>query len=140
MRTAAAIVGGTMLLMTLAPTARANQGEERSGAARAAYAGLAVVANVTPIVSALYAPSCLPGYILCKASFAAASLIAACGQVVISGGQDTAQMEAILYRGFAGDWYLTAEHTSGDVKPQVLPDPPPAEGAAAGEAWQPPPL
>jgi len=37
---------------------------------RALYTGVALVANVTPFVSALYAPACLPGYLVCKLTYA----------------------------------------------------------------------
>ena len=112
--------------------------DERSAGGRALYTTLAVVANVTPVVSALYAPQCLPGYVLCKASFAAVSVVAAGAQLFLSGGDDWGQTRAIIHRGFAGDWYLTGRHTAGDVKPQPLPDPgPPAD---AGEEYMPPPI
>jgi len=110
-------------------------------ARRALYTGVALVANVTPVVSTIFAPRCLPGYVLCKALFAGASVVAAGGQLVLSGGSDLAQTRAILYRGFAGDWFLTARHTAGEVTPQPFPDPPaaPAEQEGTG-AWEPPPL
>jgi hypothetical protein len=71
--------------------------------------------------------------------FATVSLIAAADQLALSGGGDLAQTRAILHRGFAGDWYLTAKHTSGDVTAQPLPDPPPPPSDSEG-GWQPPPL
>src|SRR5207245_1785979 len=70
--------------------------EERSAVERVWYTAGAVVANLTP-VSALYAPRCLPGYLLCKLSFAGASVLAAADQLVFSGGGDLAQTRAILY-------------------------------------------
>src|SRR5262245_49507311 len=77
---------------------------DESGGTRAAYTAVAVVANVVPGVSALYAPRCLPGYVLCKVLFAGASLVAATEQLVFSGGADRDQTRAILHHGFAGDW------------------------------------
>ena len=112
--------------------------EQRSSAARAAYTSVAMVANVVPIVSAFFAPKCLPGYILCKASFAGISVLAAAAQFGWSGDSDHDQTRAILNRGFAGDWYLTGRHIAGDVKPEPLPEPPPP-AADSGGGWQPPP-
>jgi hypothetical protein len=109
---------------------------------RALYASIAVVANVLPGVSAIYAPKCLPGYVVCKAAFAGVSLITAVDQLVMSGGRDLAQTRGILYRGFEGDWILTPAHIAGDRTPQPLPDPPPpaSEGGSGEGAWQPPPI
>jgi len=107
---------------------------------RALYTGVAVVANVTPLVATLYAPRCLPGYVVCKLTYAGLSLAAAADQLVLSGGGDLAQTRAILHRGFAGDWYLTGRHVAGEVEPEPLPEPPaPAPGSGEG-GWQPPPL
>ena len=93
---------------------------------RAGYSVLAGIENIVPIASAFAEPRCLPGYILCKASFAAFSLLAAGEQIVLSGGADMNQTRAILHRGFAGDWIVTGRHAAGDATPQVLPDPGPA--------------
>lgn len=114
--------------------------EERPVAAQALYTSIAVVANVVPVVSAFYAPRCLPGYVVCKVTFAGISLIAAAGQLALSGGGDLGQTRAILHRGFAGDWYLTGRHTSGEVAPDVLPEPPPPSSASGPGKWEPPPL
>jgi hypothetical protein len=112
---------------------------EQTAAARVRYTAIAIVADLVPGVSALYAPRCLPGYVLCKATFAAISVIAAADQLVLSGAGDLTQTRAILYRGFAGDWYLTGRHVSGELEPQPLPEPPPAPGTGGGK-WEPPPL
>jgi hypothetical protein len=69
--------------------------------------------NVVPIVRPGGA-RCLPGYIVCKFSFAAFSLLAAGEQLLFSGGTDLDQTRA-LYRGFGGDWVLTGAHAAGDV-------------------------
>jgi hypothetical protein len=98
------------------------------------------VANVVPGVSSIYAPRCLPGYVVCKALFAFVSLLAAADQVVLSGAGDRVQTRGILYRGFAGDWYLTGRHTAGDLEAQPLPDPPPPPAESGEGAWEPPPL
>ena len=111
--------------------------EQASPARRVLYTGVAVVANVVPGVSALYAPRCLPGYILCKVTFAGLSLVAAVDQLALSGGMDRAQTRAILHRGFAGDWILTGRHIAGEAEAHPLPDPPPPPSEGA---WQPPPL
>jgi hypothetical protein len=114
--------------------------EERSSAARAAYTGIAVIANVVPVVSTFYAPRCLLGYVMCKTVWAFVSVVAGADQFVLSGGQDRGQTRGILYRGFAGDWYLTGRHTAGDLSANPLPDPPPPASDSDGGAWQPPPL
>jgi hypothetical protein len=123
-----------------AATARAAAYDQQSAGMRALYTGVAVVANVTPFVSALYAPNCLPGYVVCKLTFAGLSLAAAADQLVLSGGGDLAQTRAILHRGFAGDWYLTGRHVAGDAEPQPLPEPPAPAPESGGGGWQPPPL
>ena len=132
-------VGVALLAAALGPVrnAAAVSFAERPMAAQALYTGIAVVANVVPIVSAFYAPRCLPGYVVCKVTFAGMSLIAATGQLVLSGGGDLGQTRAILHRGFAGDWYLTGRHTSREVTPDVLPEPPPPPSE---KEWEPPPL
>jgi hypothetical protein len=135
-RTVLAVVFAVSL--THAGTAAAVSYEERSPAGRALYTSIAVIANIVPVVSSLYAPRCLPGYVTCKALWAFVSVIAAADQFVLSGGGDQVQTKGILYRGFAGDWFLTGRHTAGDLTPNPLPDPPPP--ADSGGGWQPPPL
>jgi len=111
---------------------------DRSAARSALDTGIAVAANVVPGVSALYAPRCLPGYIVCKAIFAVMSVIAATDQLVLSGGGDMIQTRGILHRGFAGDWYIAPRHVRGEATPEPLPDPPPPP--SSGGKWEPPPL
>jgi len=134
---AAAVLG---VCLAGAGAASAASYDRRSPAVRALYMGVAVVANVTPVVSALYAPRCLPGYVVCKLTYAGLALAAAADQLVLSGGGDLAQTRAILHRGFAGDWYLTGRHVAGEVEPEPLPEPPaPPLGSGEG-GWQPPPM
>jgi|SRR5215510_2516843 len=135
MRTAGAVLAGLTLWAT---TALAAAPGERSGARHALDTGIAVVANVVPGVATLYAPRCLLGYVFCKSVFAVVSVIAAADQLALSGGGDMAQTRGILHRGFAGDWYLTARHVSGEATPEPLPEPPPPP--AEGGHWEPPPL
>jgi hypothetical protein len=129
-----------LLALCAAQPARGAGGnyDEASTAGRAGYTALAVVANVMPGVSALYAPRCLQGYVVCKLVFAAVSLIAAADQLVLSGGGDMTQTRGILHRGFSGDWILTPRHVAGDAEAQPLPDPPPPP--SEGGEWKPPPL
>jgi hypothetical protein len=98
-----------------------------------------VVANVVPVVSTIYAPRCLPGYVLCKLLFAGTSLVAGTEQLVTSGGADWAQTRAILHGGFGGDWILTGAHVAGDRTPEPWPEPRPPAAETRGD-WQPPPL
>jgi len=133
-----ALTGGILLAASfLAVEAQAVPFEEQSGGTQAAYTAVAVVANIVPGVSTLYAPRCLPGYVFCKVLFAAVSLVAATEQLAVSGGADQTQTRAILHHGFAGDWVLTGAHVAGDRTPEPWPDVPAAE---AGSGWQPPPL
>ena len=90
-----------------------------------------------PVASAFAAPKCLPGYILCKAFFAFASVVAAGEQITMSGGSDDKQTNAILYRGFSGDWYLTGAHAAGDLAANPLPDPGPGSNPAPGSGSEP---
>jgi hypothetical protein len=137
----ASTVATFALCAYLSPTTGlAGAFEERSPAARALYTTGAVVANVVPIASAVVAPQCLPGYILCKLWLAGFSIVAAGEQLVLSGGANTDQARAILYRGFNGDWILTGAHVAGDAKPTPWPQPvPPAHDATKG-GFEPPPL
>ena len=75
------ILGVALLTGCLLQTGRAQAEPwaQRSMARRALDTGIAVVANVVPGVSAIFAPRCLPGYIVCKITFAGSSLIAAAG-------------------------------------------------------------
>ena len=136
------LVGSVVLLASLTNAGVARAGyADASPAKRALYNTLAVAANVIPGLSAIYAPRCLPGYIVCKVAFAGLSLGVAADQWLMSGAQDVDQTRAILYRGFAGDWYLTGRHVAGDLTPQPLPDPPPpADTGGAEGKWAPPPL
>ena len=127
------------LLMVAAAQPAAGAWEERSAISRGLYTTAAMVANVTPIVSAMVAKECLPGYLVCKVSFAFVSGIAAVEQLVVSGGADREQTRAILYRGFAGDWFLTGRHVTGDAHPEPWPQPPPSRGSGHG-GFEPPPL
>jgi len=113
--------------------------EERSTAERVWYTAGAVVANLTPL-SALYAPRCLPGYLLCKLSFAGISLLAAADQLAFSGGADLAQTRAILHRGFAGDWILMPRHVAREATLEPLPDPPPPAVEGDHRGFEPPPI
>jgi hypothetical protein len=140
MRGARATAIATLALSAYVGTANvgiAGTFAERSAGARALYTAGAVVANVVPVVSATVAPQCLPGYILCKLWLAGFSLVAAGEQLAFSGGADTEQTRAILYRGFGGDWVLTGAHVAGDAK--AMPWPQPAPPTTKG-AFEPPPL
>lgn len=103
--------------------------DQRSTAERGVYTAAAVAANVVPGVSALVAPKCLPGYVVCKMVFAALSVVAAAESLVMSGGADAGQPRAILERGFGGDWVLTGRHVAGDHIPEPLPEAVPASAA-----------
>jgi hypothetical protein len=135
------LIGVVVLAASLVRVPVASAGyNDASGGRRALYTSVAVAANILPVVSALYAPTCLPGYIVCKITFAGISLIAAGGQWLLSGAQDVEQTRGILHRGFAGDWYLTGHHIAGDSAPQPLPDPPPPAASGEEGGWEPPPI
>src|SRR5579885_3632301 len=101
--------------------------DERPAYQRAAFTVGALVLDVTPVVSGLVAPQCLPGYVLCKVGFALFNTAAAELHLLMSGFGDMAQTPAILYRGWAGAWYLIGRDVAGDHVPQPYPDPPPVE-------------
>lgn len=119
-----ALVATVVALVSSFQIARADF-DDRPGWQRAGYTALAGVENVVPVTSALAAPRCLHGYIMCKLTFAGISLITAAEHLVFTGGSDLPQTQAVLHRGFAGDWILTPRHAAGDAEPQVLPDPGP---------------
>jgi hypothetical protein len=121
--------------VTTVPAAEAG----RSAGKQALLTAAAVAANITPVVPSFYTPRCLPGYVFCKALYAATSVIAAADQLVFSGGADMAQTRAILFRGFGGDWVMTPRHIAGEASPEPLPEPPPPADSGEG-GWQPPPL
>jgi hypothetical protein len=143
MRTSRRGIAAALLTVLAAwgPTlAHAGSFEESSASRRALYTAGAVAANVVPGVASVVEPKCLPGYFFCKLTFAAGSVLFAGENFVMSGGADTEQSRAILYRGFAGDWFVTPRNIAGDTKPQVLPEPPPAAGEnKPGEGFVPPP-
>jgi len=99
--------------------------EDRSSAQQAGYTAAALVANVVPATAVTAAPRCLLGYIPCKFSLAAFSLLAAGEHLLFSGGADLQQTRAVLHRGFGGDWALTGAHMTGEAEARLLPDPPP---------------
>lgn len=141
MRGAALVLSGVLTVATVGvhSNALADSYEDKSAGMRALYTVGAVIANVVPIASAFVAPKCLPGYILCKLSFAGLSLLAAGESLAISGGADKEQPKAILHRGFSGDWFLTGRHVAGDATPEVYPEaPPPTETGKGG--FTPPPI
>jgi len=126
------------LVAVLAVAIPAQAGwDDRSRGQKAGYTALAVVENVVPVTSALAAPKCLEGYIVCKMSFAFVSVVAAGEQLFMAGGSDMNQFEAILKRGWTGDWYLTGAHAAGDATANVLPDPGPPANVAPGSGSEP---
>jgi hypothetical protein len=126
-----ALVAATIVVLASSQVARADF-DDRPGWQRAGYTALAGVENVVPIVSAVGAPRCLQGYILCKLTFAGLSVVTAAEHLLFTGGSDMAQTEAVIHRGFAGDWILTPRHAAGDAEPQVLPDPVPVSSSGSG--------
>jgi len=135
------IVTGVALLVASADAlAESSAWEQRPASERALYTAAAVIANVVPITSALVAPRCLPGYLLCKLSFAGLSVVAAAESLVMSGGADQEQPRAILQRGFTGDWFLTGRHVAGDAQAEPYPEAPPPSGGDAGSGFTPPPI
>jgi hypothetical protein len=100
-----------------------------------------VAANTLPVASAVVEPKCVQGYILCKATFAAFSVVAAAESLVMSGGSDMAQPRGILTKGFTGDWVVTRDDVAGTTKVDLLPEvAPPARGGDDGGGFVPPPL
>jgi hypothetical protein len=135
---AAAVIGLTLLCWRT-PCRAAGGYDDRPPLQRAGYTAAAVVVNVVPFASAVVAPTCLPGYILCKLSFAGGSVIAAGWQLVLSGGSDVDQTRAILARGFGGDWIVTPRQVAGEAQVEPLPEPPPPAHRTDGSGKMPPP-
>jgi hypothetical protein len=141
MRTLGRAALGAMLVALLARPAGARVPyDDRPAYQRAALTAGALVLNVTPVVSGLVAPQCLPGYLLCKVGFALFNTAAAELHLLMSGFGDMAQTRAILYRGWAGDWYLTGRDVAGDHVPEPYPAPPPAEHRGTHTGFEPPPI
>ena len=122
-----------MLLVALVSSSHVARAafEDRPGWQRAGYTLLAGVENVVPVTSALAAPRCLQGFILCKLTYAGLSVVVAGEHLFFSGGSDLPQTKAVIHRGFAGDWILTGAHAAGDLEPVVLPDPGPISNAGS---------
>jgi hypothetical protein len=141
MRTLGRVLLGTTLTLLVARSAEARVPyDDRPAYQRAAFTAGAVVLNVTPVLSGLVAPQCLPGYVLCKVGFALFNTAAAELHLLMSGFGDLAQTRAILYRGWAGDWYLSGRDVAGDHVPQPYPDPPPPERRGTHSGFEPPPI
>ena len=116
-------------LVLLPAEVRAVPYDERPAWQRAGFTAYAVVANIVPLAPTLVVPKCLPGYVFCKFAYASLSVVGAAESLFMSGDQDVPMAEAILHRGFGGDWFLTGRNMAGDVEPNVLPDPgPPNSG------------
>ena len=114
-----------MIVLLGGLSTRANAGvpyEERSTGGKILLSTVAGIANIVPVVPAFWAKPCLPGYVLCKATLAFASVLFAGEQIIFSGGGDTKQASAILGRGFGGDWFLTGRHINGDAQASPWPD------------------
>jgi hypothetical protein len=127
-----AVVGVFLGLSSFTFVPRANARvayEDRSPAGRVLLNVVAGIANVVPIVPAFWAKPCLPGYVICKGMLAAVSVVAAGEQVFFSSGGNLSQANAILNRGFGGDWFMTGRHINGDANPSPWP-----EAAAPGDA------
>lgn len=125
MRRWVAAVGLTVWLFSSSAQADVSY-EERSTAGKALLNVAAAFVNVTPVLSAFWAKRCLPGYLVCKTAFAGMSLILAGEHVLMSGAEDMQQTNAILRRGFGGDWFVTGRHVNGDLQVQPWPDAAPA--------------
>ena len=117
------LIVAMILLGAISSTARAGVPyDDRSIAGKALLNVVAGLANVVPVLPAFWAKPCLPGYVLCKATFAFASVLFAGEQVLFSGAGDMNQANAILSRGFGGDWFLTARHVNGDAQASPWPE------------------
>jgi hypothetical protein len=99
-----------------------------------------VAANTLPVASAFVEPKCIQGYILCKAMFAAFSVVAAAESLLMSGGSDLDQPRGILTKGFTGDWVVSREDVAGATKVDLLPEVAPPSGDDKGGGFVPPPL
>jgi len=130
---------GAALVSCLILRTEAGAADEPSMGRQALNTAAAVATNVLPGASALVAPTCLQGYILCKVTYAGLSLVAAAESMVMSGGADTEQPATILRRGFSGDWFVTPDHIAKHRAPDPYPELAPAS-AASSSGFTPPPL
>lgn len=124
-RTFALICAGAATSLALSAPVRADSFDDASTGKRALYVTGAILANVVPGVSALASPRCLPGYLICKVSFAAIGLIAGTEQLLL--GLDPKAFGSSIERGFGGDWVVTPHHIARGTKAQPYPDPPSAD-------------
>ncbi|HXJ34272.1 MAG TPA: hypothetical protein VMS22_09570 [Candidatus Eisenbacteria bacterium] len=118
-------------VVTIASRAHAAPYDERSTAEKAGFTTAAAIMNVIPITATFVAPRCLPGYVFCKIAFAGISVVGAAEHVFLAGPVDDGQVESILYKGFAGDWYVTGRNVAGDVNAEPLPNAPTPAAAPA---------
>jgi hypothetical protein len=144
-RTALSLSGAVLITVLAAHAAGAAHvpWEQRPTYQKVWFWSVAAVANVTPIVSAIYAPNCLPGYIVCKLAAATFNVFAGGEQLLMSGGSDMKQTTGIFSRGLNGDWYLTGRDIAGDHSPEPYPAPAPSRGGPGpgrSGGFEPPPL
>ena len=111
---------GMMLIGVIALNQPAQAGEEPAPGARAWHVLASTGANLLPVASAFASPRCLPGYILCKLSFAGMGVVAS-GVQVIAGG-DIEGARATLSRAFGGDWVVTPSHIATSSRPDPYPE------------------
>jgi hypothetical protein len=93
------------------------------GAGRRIWNGVGATAmNVLPVVSVRASQRCLPGYILCKLSFAGMGLAASGAQIFFGG--DVAGARRTAGRALGGDWVVMPRHLETGIKPDPYPEAP----------------
>jgi hypothetical protein len=92
------------------------------GVGRRIWYGVAAAAlNVLPVVSIHASQRCLPGYVVCKLSFAGMGLIAAGTQLVVGG--DLKGAERTVRRAVGGDWLVLPRHLATGTNADPYPEP-----------------
>jgi hypothetical protein len=99
--------------------------DELGGGRRFLYGVGSVAANVIPGVSVWAASKCLPGYVVCKLTFAGLGTLAAGSQLFWGGDVDGAG--ATAGRAFGGDWFVTPRQLATGAGADPYPEPEGAE-------------
>lgn len=110
-----------LLTAMLAATPAAVRADEVGIGHRIWYGVAAAALNVMPVVSVYASQRCLPGYVVCKLSFAGMGIVAAGTQLVIGGDLNGA--ERTVRRAVGGDWLVLPHHVATGTKADPYPEP-----------------
>lgn len=117
--TIAAALAITVALAT--GPAHADVYDDLDGGKRFLYGAGAVAANIIPGVSVWAASKCLPGYVVCKLTFAGLGTLAAGSQIFWGG--DVSGAGTTAGRAFGGDWIVTPRQLANGTGADPYPEP-----------------